>query len=349
MSDKKKKSGSLQRGILITLCVVLVIILAVMLFVTIYVEQLFGRMNRHDPAKDYTYSENDLNNIYGNETRPQDLTVPEATYGEAGGPADVIQGDHLVNILLVGQDARPGESVQRSDAMILCTVNKDTKTITFTSFLRDMYVMIPNHWNDKLCHTFFFGGYYGDEWGTTPFQLLDETLTYNFGVKIDGNVCVDFTSFEKVIDLMGGVDIDLTSDESWYLNNSGFYTQEGMNHLDGAAALTYARIRSLDSDFGRTNRQRNVLSALAAKAKGMSLPEMNSVLNEVLPLIYTDMSNSEIVGYALDLFPLLAGADIKAQQIPADGTWYLDWKREMSVITVDFEANQQILKDTLGG
>lgn len=345
MKDKKKKSPkSTQRNILIALCVVLALLLAVMLFVTVYLEVMFGRINR--PGKINQEQIGDITRA--TESMPEDFTgvvVDPEDVDMPSGPAESMEAEHIVNILLIGQDARPGEDTQRSDSMILCSFNKNTKTLTMTSFLRDMYVTIPGYWNDKLNHSYRYGAIYGDG----AFKLLDETLEYNFGVQIDGNVEVNFTGFVDVIEAVGGVDIYLTSDEADYINGSGYSNLvEGMNHLDGDQALTYARIRYLDSDFGRANRQRTVLMALLDKIKTLSITEMNSLLMELLPLVTTDMSNSEIIGYALELFPMLTDATIVNQQIPAEGTYELGWTNDMSVIFVDFDANCRILKETIG-
>ena len=158
-----------------------------------------------------------------------------------------IEADHLINILLVGQDRQAGQGRQRSDTMILCSYNPNTNEVSLISFLRDLYVSIPGGYsNNRLNAAYAFGG----------FPLLYKTLEQNFGVKIDGGVEVDFGGFTELIDLIGGVDIYLTAKEAPYVATS---CKEGMNHLNGRKALNYARIRKIDSDFGRTNRQRTLI------------------------------------------------------------------------------------------
>lgn len=343
MKANKKKT---KRTALIVLCSVLALILAVLIMAVIYVEVLFGRLNR--PGASGALESIDLS-TRPTDTIPADFTGPIYNDGDIDmltGPADLIGGDHILNILLIGDDARTGQEPQRSDAMILCSFNTQTKTLTMTSFLRDMYVTIPGYWDDKLNHSYRYGGLYGDG----AFELLNATLQYNFGVQIDGNVEVNFEGFVDVVDLVGGVDIDLTAAEARYINNAcGSALAGGVNHLNGELALTYARIRYLDSDFGRTNRQRNVLTALVDKAKTLSLTEMNSLLMKLLPLITTDMTNAEITSSALELFPMLKDVQIVTQQIPAEGTYQFAMVNSMSVILVDFEANRQLLKETIGG
>lgn len=116
-----------------------------------------------------------------------------------------IEDNQLVNLLLVGQDRREDESRQRSDTMILCSINLETSEVSLISFLRDLYVQIPGGYSaNRLNATYVFGG----------FDLLDATLTENFGVSIDGNFEVDFTGFKAIIDMVGGIDIELTSAEA---------------------------------------------------------------------------------------------------------------------------------------
>ena len=164
-----------------------------------------------------------------------------------------------------------------------------------------------------------------------------------------------------MIDAAGGVDIELTADEAWYMNTTdwdgldcyGWALTEGWNHLNGDQALAYSRIRYIDTDFARNNRQRTVLNALFEKCKGMNLIELNDLLTAVLPLITTDMSNSEITGYALELFPMLSGLSMVSQQIPAEDTYYLDWTEQdggMSIVRVsDYETNRTILENIMKG
>ena len=124
---------------------------------------------------------------------------------------------------------------------------------------------------------------------------------------------------------------------------------EGVNHLDGAQALAYARNRSTggDGDFGRTNRQRTVLNAVFQKAKTMSLTEMIDLIKVILPLLTTDLTDAQILGFAMEAFPLLTELEMNTQQIPGDGTYRMTKIRGMSVIVPDFEKNREILKEIM--
>ena len=341
-----------KRPLLIGLCVLLSIILAAMVIGTIYVESIFSRIGDLDQATLSSSEAEALKNMTDDPSdldptaptlNPEDVTMPT-------GPVEVITGgEDVVNILLVGQDRREGQGRQRSDAMILFTINKTTKTITLTSFLRDMYVMIPNYYRDRINAAYQLGG----------FKTLNATLENNFGVRADHCIEVDFSGFENIINVLGGVDVELTQAEADYLNRRGnwevdngnfdWHLTAGVNTLTGDQALAYSRIRALDSDWGRTNRQRVVLSALLQKAKTMDLGQVNDFINEVLPMIATDMTPAQITGYALDLLPILSGATINTQTIPADGTWQYATIKGAAVITVNFEKNQQVLREIIEG
>lgn len=239
--------------------------------------------------------------------------------------------DHMLNILLVGQDRRPGEGRMRSDAMILCSINPDTKKLSMISFLRDMYVQIPGYSDNKLNATYVFGG----------FPLLKSALKKNFGVTVDGCFEVDFDGFRTLIDQIGGVDINLTAEEAELVGRG---TQEGMNNLNGHAALTYARIRKIGTDFARTNRQRTVLLAAYNKIKNQSPTELLKLLDTALPYVTTDMSNSEIYATAVKLLPMVTSLEINTYYVPTDGMYTPMFIREMYVLLPDLPAIRNVLR-----
>lgn len=336
MNEKKnKRSAPRGRGLLIFLCIFLTLVLVVLVAGVGYVEYTLNKIPRATEPET-TLSQEQIQNIENGEDEEEEQEQqlptldPEETLPQDT-PED-IKGEHLVNILLIGQDRRPGEGRARSDAMILCTFNLEKKTLTMTSFLRDLYVQIPGYQDNRINAAYALGG----------MELLNKTLEVNFGIHVDGNVEVDFSEFETLIDLLGGVDINLTNAEA---NHLGLYA--GVNHLDGTTALKYARIRKLDSDFGRTNRQRTVLNALIQAYKNKPLTEMMALLDDILPIVTTDMKNSEIISYVVNIFPMLAQCEVRNQHIPADGTYRSVSIRGMSVLYPDLEANRQILQDTL--
>ncbi|MBQ6172428.1 MAG: LCP family protein [Clostridia bacterium] len=245
-----------------------------------------------------------------------------------------ITGKNLINILLIGQDRRQYESTrQRSDAMILCTVNKEKKTVTLTSFVRDIYVQIPGYQNNRINAAFRFGG----------MKLLDQTFEKNFGVKIDANVCVDFGQFIQLINKLGGIDLEITDAEAKVLS----LPSSGLVHLTGGKALSYVRIRKLDSDIKRSERQRKVLLAIYEKYKDKSATELLSLLDDILPMLTTDLSNWEIIGYATELLPMSKDFTVITQRVPINKSYYYATIDGRALTIIDFEKNQQFLIDTL--
>lgn len=343
---KRKKKNSALRAAMQALCAVLGVVLIVLAGATVYAKYLLGRINyvqgeeqmSREEASEYLATEETDPEQIGDETM-ETLTDDDIEWGTD--PVETIeQSEHIVNILLIGQDARPGEPRSRSDVMILCTINQETKTLTMTSFLRDLYVQIPGYGNSKLTHTYVWGG----------MSLLNETLEQNFGVHVDGNLEVNFESFSKLIDLLGGVDLELRYDEAVVINNEVGYLGmvEGANHR--AQALQYARIRKLDADadFSRTNRQRKLLTALIGQFRNADLPTLLQLLNEALPMLTTDMTESEIIGYAKEFFPLLSDLTVVSQRIPADNAYTLASAGGMSVVKADMDAARKLLRETIG-
>lgn len=335
---RNRISAKTKRTLLIILTVGLVIILAILVASVAYMESLLNLINKN--PDDSTMSASEYQDFLNSQTEEVD---PGFT-GETMDPGDVdwnlnedgvVDQAHIINIMLIGQDRRPGEGRQRSDVMILCTVNTETKELTLTSFMRDMYVAIPDYQDNKMNATYAFGG----------MKLLDKCLEQNFAIHVDGNVEVDFAGFTGVIDLLGGVDIYLSNSEANSLIAQGHSAHAGTCHLNGAAALSYARNRSIgNGDFSRTERQRKVMNALFEKCKGMSLTQLKGLMEKALPMITTDMTNRQILDYLTRIVPMLGSMKVSTQQIPAEGTYKYAYIRDMSVLLPDLEKNREILK-----
>lgn len=345
MGKKTNKRKSAKRGILIALVVILSIILAVLLAGTAFLTIKMNQITRVDPAE--TMSQEQIESILNNETEPTD---PDFT-GEAissdevilsDTPVDTVQtGEDVINILLVGQDTDNLSQRSRTDSMILCTINKTTKTLTMTSFMRDMYVKIPEYYDQRMNVAYLVGG----------FDALYNTLEHNFGVRVDHGVGVNFASFQKVIDAVGGIEVKLSASEANHLNNQNYTWGlfEGVNILTGETALAYSRIRALQGgDFNRTNRQRTVLLALLNKAKKMPVTDLYNLVDALIPMVVTDMSNSEIIEIAMELAPMLQDLQIVSQRVPIDDGYEMTMIDDMSVLLPDLEVNRQFLVDTIG-
>ncbi|MBR5659762.1 MAG: LCP family protein [Lachnospiraceae bacterium] len=266
-----------------------------------------------------------------------------------------VQTDNDVkNILLIGIDARADSNAGRSDTMIILSINDKTKTITMTSLMRDCYVAIPGRGNNRLNAAHAYGGA----------NLLMQTIELNFGIHIDGFARVNFVSFPQIIDNIGGVTVGVEANEIQYINsylreinrifgldpNDSKYPegQVGAQLLNGRQALAYSRIRYVGSDYARTQRQREVLNAVASKLRGMGIFEIDSFLNNTLPLISTNLDR----GYVNSLItsaPSLLKYTINEARIPADGMGTgvrIDGK---SVISVDLVAARNYLNAVIYG
>lgn len=316
---------------MVCLCVVLAIVLVMLIGVAVILSIWNGYKKRINFVENVGVKQTEL-------------------YMQMQQSGELLEDDEkIINILLIGQDARQGESRQRSDSMILCTVNLHTNTLTMTSFMRDMYVDIPGYSANRINVAYQLGG----------MQLLDQCLLQNFGVVIDYNIEIDFDGFMKAVDVVGGVDIQLTQEEANYLNARGNWgvnddtawqwnLKEGMNRLSGEQALAYCRIRYIgNADFGRTERQRKVLTELMENCKDLSVRELDGLLKQILPLITTDMDSKQIDRYVTQLLPLISKLNTQQLRVPADGAYRNDTVNGMSVLIPDLEKNRALLNDIM--
>ena len=348
-SSKGPLRISWQRVSLSILCVILALVLFVMLFATAYVHHLLDLVtgNNHDdliatidPTATIPPDPDHDPDFSGPTVHPSDVTVNTIP----SQPAGSLQTEGIINIMLIGEDRRPGQGRQRSDSMILCSFNTKTNTITMISFLRDTYIpQIPGFKAEKLNAAYAKGGV----------NMLDQTLAAYFGVHVDANIAVQFDGFKGIIDMLGGVDIELTKKEVNHLNqNADIYGNSwnlkvGMNHLNGEQALAYSRIRKIDMDAMRAQRQRKVLTALINAYKSKPVGEMLTLASDILKtgFVQTDMTSSEVLSYVSQLFPMLATATINSQQIPAEGTYSSVNVGNVTATKVcDFEVNRKILE-----
>lgn len=351
---EKPKKRKIKKGLLITLIVVCALIWIAIIACVIYFESLLGMINRADDEVLETMSDAQYQAMMDaiRETAPEDFTgeVMDAEDVQWDEEAEELEeSDEIINILLIGQDRRSGEGRSRSDTMILVTVNKPAKTLTLTSFMRDMYVPIPGRNDNRINVPYLLGG----------MDLLDATIKRNFGVTVDGNVEVDFYGFIEIVDLMGGIDIELTAKEADYMNRNFSWDiednledewnlTEGLQHLNGSQALSYARMRKVgNSDYERTERQRRVVSKLIEKAKGLSVAELNLLMQHALPMITTDLDDGQILNYALELFPLLKDLQIQTLRIPVDGGYESKMIDGMAVLVPDLWYNRIKLQEIM--
>lgn len=248
-----------------------------------------------------------------NETKPVSIegttTPPELILnGNTIGNGELLSNPKVLNIMIFGQDSASGgtEKYGRSDTMILASIDKKSKKIKLTSFMRDTVVTIPGYYDAKLNASYSLGGA----------ELAIQTIEANFGVKIDRYVIIDFKSFRSIINVLGGIDIELTQDEIDYINFQSYINNQtdtrneitspaGVVHLNGRQALWYARNRGYQDsehpefvvagdDHDRTARQRNLINNIFSSFKSASLPQIVQIVGEIGPLMTTNFKKEEI-------------------------------------------------------
>lgn len=251
----------------------------------------------------------------------------------------------ITNILLIGTDGRTLEESSRSDSIIIATIDSINQKIKFTSIMRDTYVKIPEHGEQKINAAHAFGG---------P-ELLMQTIKENFGLSLDKYIVVNFWGFEDIVDAMGGLDIEVKDYEINEINKyigevrddkSPPLEHEGLQNLDGQQALAYARIRKVgNGSYERTERQRYVMTLLSQKGKEISPLKYPSVANALLGCVKTNIEPVNLFNYAYTFYkfnnPYYDQLQIPANEL-SEGREFMDkgW-----VLLIDREQNGNIMKD----
>lgn len=239
--------------------------------------------------------------------------------------------DSVINIALFGIDAQDGEA-GRSDSIIIATIDTTHKKLKLTSIMRDSYVTIADRGQDKINHAYAFGGA----------QLAIKTLNENFDLNIEDFVAVNFTTMPKIIDKLGGVTIDITSEEVSHI--PGIDTA-GTYNLTGEQALAYSRIRyASGGDYVRTDRQRTVLNKVFEKILDTNVTQYPSLLSEVLPMVKTSLDYSEILDLGNEVLKM-GVTNLEQERFPRDG--YCEGKMISGIyyLTFDKENTVQQLHD----
>ena len=260
-------------------------------------------------------------------TEVTEETVPEET------TKPPFKAEDIVNILVVGQASRAGEEGHMADSTILVTVNTYDGTVRLSSVLRDTLVDLPSYKShgpgrNKFNMAYQLGYTYDGIEGAMAYTNL--TMFHNFGVEVDHNVEVSFESFTKLIDYMGGIEIELTEAEAKYLNNDDLYVkydvQPGLQYLDGMAALSYARMRKAegdsDSDIKRTDRQQKVIETMFNKIRNLSLKELQGVADTLLPLVTTTMTPKDVADLMIKMLPHIKDLKFEKGSIPIKTTYW---------------------------
>lgn len=264
---------------------------------------------------------------------------------------DSVEG--VRNILLVGLDARPGETQSRSDTIIILTIDGNTQTIKLTSLLRDMYVSIPGRSNNRINAAWVYG----------EFDLLRDTIRENFGLDIEEYVTVDLSLLIDLVDQIGGLTLNVeTEKQRQAINgvidaynyqfgeptNDGLVTSLGEQLMNGKQVEAYARYRKIDSDFQRSERQREVLGKIFDKLKTMSLVELTKLAAYAVERVQTNMSLSDIVSL-IPVMYAMQDAPIEQMTLPYDGEYQSKTVSGMAVLVPNVQATQQRLKSFIYG
>lgn len=296
----------------------------------------------------------------GTTNQPTDTEVtpePGATLTpEPEDDSPVFKEDNsVINVLLIGEENYYHDFRGRSDSMMVASLDKDGGPVKLVSFMRDLYVEIPGHDDNKLNAAYSLGG--------AP--LLVQTLEKNFGLKIDGYVIVQYEGFEKIVDRLGGLDISLTQEEAEYLNRTDYISKPeqrnvvaGSQRMTGSQVLGYCRVRKVNTanglyaDYGRTYRQRLVLNKIFDKYKSKSLPDLYNIMTECLKYVTVSEGIDEVCAECLQIVVENKMFDLEQFRIPyedKDGRHFTSTKIGGQEVLCFYPDNAIILHNFLYG
>ena len=349
MKNRKKPIG-----IIIVISIVLLLTIVTLLGWAYYNSKL-DLIQYDDGSKDIDTStsyavENDELDIADLPDAPEDV---DASGGIEILEGDIYHDDNVVNILLLGTDERTDEFNEnaRADAIMVMSLNTKAHTIKLISIERGIGVPVPGRNDDWITHTFRYGGA----------ALTMQTVRDCFKLDVERYVRVNFNVVSKAIDKIGGVDIELTQAEAEHLNSAkkNYYesgsdiqtVHAGTNHLNGDTAMAYARIRKIDSDWKRIERQRTVIQAAINQVKNPDIFTLNVLADAILPMVQTNLTKAEITRLMLEVPAFLSeGSKMEQMTIPTYETcWNSVGVDGRKMIGVDFEANAQILREFFYG
>ena len=350
----------MNKGLKVTLIILAIVLLLVAALAGLAYGYYVSKMNQlqtdptRDPNETLSPSEmSELNtNPFGSEMEDLVGNLPQVipTFPNLQKPDERPEYlDHVTNILLIGTDERSAEFTNkaRGDTCMLLSINTagDAPVVSLVSFERGMGMPIltgkyAGQW-DWLTHLFRYGGA----------EMMMESIEACFDIEVDYYVRVNFSTFTTGIDTLGGVDVEFTSKEAEYFNK--YYDIEavvGTNHLDGVHALRYARLRQIDSDWKRIERQRKIVAAAISKVKDKNLAELDALLDTCTSLVRTNLTQSVITKLMIEMVPGLGNVTVQQMTIPVKGT-YGSHKvmGDRSAFAPDFEENTRLLHEMIYG
>lgn len=269
----------------------------------------------------YIYGRHIYNKVEKVEVNKEDVGITEEVE-EKLSP----YSNSIINIALFGVDSADA-TTGRSDSIIIATIDTTHKKLKLTSIMRDSYVNISGIGNDKINHAYAFGG---------P-QLAIKTLNENFDLNIEDFVAVNFDSLPKIIDMIGGVTVDITNEEVSHIsgiNSSGTY------NLTGAQALAYSRIRyATGGDYVRTERQRTILTKMFEKILNINAAQYSTLISQMLSMVQTSLDYSKILELGTEVLKM-GVTTLEQERFPLDGysegqiineVYYLTFNKELTV------------------
>ena len=275
----------------------------------------------------------------GNNEHPSAETTPPDTSDDPiwqKDPAD----PNVMNVLLLGRDAREQYERGRSDTMIIASYNKVTHSVKLINILRDCLVPIEGHDWTRINEAYAYGG----------IGLCINTVNDVFDTDIQNYIIVDFNGLIEIIDTIGGIDVTLTEEEIEYyrLTGWGYRMTPGVNRLNGEEALKHARNRTLGTDFERTRRQRDILIAICNRVtSSATLQQVISMIDRTLDIVSTNLSYSTLVSLATDVMQNRSALTFHTGRIPFDGTYRGAWYNKMQIIQIDIAENTRLLREFL--
>ena len=274
-----------------------------------------------------------------------DLLDVELTGDVTADVGTLLTNAKLYNVLIVGVDSRRNDYAGRSDAMVVLTVNPLSQKVVMTSLLRDSYVDIPGHGQERLNEAYNLGGT----------SLLKKTIRQNYGIRIDAFMVVNFGDLIEFVDDIGGVEMTVTKKEVPVINkytsdqNKEIYGRKdnpdalpvkgGTYRFNGMQALAYARVRYVGLDFGRTERQRKVLSAAVKQLLSLPVDKQVQVIAKYMLRVKTDLTVPELL-YLILVFATLDQYETSSIALPVEGTYKYQRVNGKEVIAVDLAANR---------
>jgi len=258
--------------------------------------------------------------------------------------------DGVYSLLLVGVDVDHADVAGRSDTMVLAVLNTRTGSVSLVSFLRDLYVEIPGRGHNRLNAAYAFGG---------P-QLLLKTLESNFAVKADGYLAVDFSLMAGLVDAIGGIPMTVLESEVSPLNGIlGYYNyQNGLPEAQGALenggevlltgpqAMAYARIRKIDDDFSRVERQQRTLEAIFKKLLGLPPERLLAITAEYAAQVKTDLTLAEVLELSAEAMKP-DRYDVRTLTVPVKGSWRGATRNKAAILVASFRKNVKAIEGFL--